>query len=120
MRRPDDAAGVWRGEWSQNGADLLVEQGRLISKAMGMSEAKIAETSALRAQVIAIVRAEKDPAAKAQGLARRGSMAPDVDIQDRPTATAALEICDQNPGRIARRAEMTAGPLASGSGIHSA
>ena len=46
-----------------DGAAILAEQGRLIAKAEGMSEAKVAESDALRRQMIDIVRDEKDAAA---------------------------------------------------------
>jgi hypothetical protein len=45
-----------------DGADILTEQGRLIAKAMGMSDAAAADSVALRSQLFAIVRGEKDPA----------------------------------------------------------
>ena len=64
-----------------DGEKVLSEQGRLISKAMGLSDEKVAKSSALRDQLIAIVRTEPDPAlaaakmravllapAKAQGM----------------------------------------------------
>lgn len=52
-----------------DGADLLMEQGRLIAKAEGEGDAEIAQESGLRAQLFAIVRAEKDPAAASAKLA---------------------------------------------------
>jgi len=58
-----------------NGAAILDEQGRLITRAMGMSEAKITQSSALRDEAIAIVRAEKDPAAAAAKIRARLSAA---------------------------------------------
>jgi hypothetical protein len=45
-----------------NGARILSEQGRLMAKAMGMSDAEVEKTSALRDQAIAIVKTETDPA----------------------------------------------------------
>jgi pimeloyl-ACP methyl ester carboxylesterase len=45
-----------------DGADILTEQGKLIAKAMGMNDAAVADGVALRAQLFAIVRGEKDPA----------------------------------------------------------
>ena len=70
-REPSTAFVVMMAGPGVNGADILAEQGRLISKAMGMSDAKIAESSALREQAIAIVRAEKDPAVAAARLRER-------------------------------------------------
>ena len=46
-----------------DGLDVLLEQGRLIAKAMGASDAKIAENTALRRQIFDIARTEKDQAA---------------------------------------------------------
>jgi fermentation-respiration switch protein FrsA (DUF1100 family) len=45
-----------------DGARILSEQGRLIGKAMGMSDDQNAKMSAMRDQAIAIVRTEKYPA----------------------------------------------------------
>jgi pimeloyl-ACP methyl ester carboxylesterase len=51
-----------------DGARVLAEQGRLISKAMGAKAADIAKSSALRETAIAIVRDEADPATRAAKL----------------------------------------------------
>jgi len=54
-----------------NGAQVLTEQGRLVFKAAGMSDAQVAEYSGLREKMIAIVQAQKDPvvaAAKMRAL----------------------------------------------------
>jgi dienelactone hydrolase len=51
-----------------NGMDILTEQGRLISRAMGMTEAQVDEMSNLRSQIFAIVRTEKDPVVAAAKL----------------------------------------------------
>jgi pimeloyl-ACP methyl ester carboxylesterase len=51
-----------------DGARVLAEQGRLISKAMGAKAAEIARSSALRETAIAIVRDEADPATRAAKL----------------------------------------------------
>jgi fermentation-respiration switch protein FrsA (DUF1100 family) len=51
-----------------DGLDILMEQGRLIAKAMGTSDAKVAENDALRRQMFNIVRTEKDPARAAAQL----------------------------------------------------
>ncbi len=48
-----------------DGEKVLSEQGRLISKAMGLSAETVAKSSAVRDQLIAIVRAEPDPAVAA-------------------------------------------------------
>jgi hypothetical protein len=45
-----------------DGLDILLEQGRLIAKAMGATDAKVAENGALQRQLFDIVRSEKDPA----------------------------------------------------------
>jgi uncharacterized protein len=45
-----------------DGMDILMEQGRLIAKAMGASDAVVAESTALRRQMFDIASAEKDPA----------------------------------------------------------
>jgi pimeloyl-ACP methyl ester carboxylesterase len=44
-----------------DGLDILTEQGRLIAKAMGLSDADVAASAAFRRQIFDIVRAEKDP-----------------------------------------------------------
>jgi fermentation-respiration switch protein FrsA (DUF1100 family) len=51
-----------------DGARVLAEQGRLISKAMGAKATDIAKSSALRETAIAIVRDEADPATRAAKL----------------------------------------------------
>jgi len=51
-----------------DGARVLAEQGRLISKAMGAKAADIARSSALRETAIAIVRDESNPATRAAKL----------------------------------------------------
>jgi pimeloyl-ACP methyl ester carboxylesterase len=51
-----------------DGARILSAQGRLISRAMGMDESKVAAEGALRDQAIATVRAERDPAKAAVKL----------------------------------------------------
>ena len=54
-----------------DGAQVLAEQGRLVFKATGMSDAQVADYSGLREKMIAIVRAERDPvvaAAKMRAL----------------------------------------------------
>jgi hypothetical protein len=51
-----------------DGLDILMEQGRLIAKSMGVSDADIAQSSALRQQMFAIVRDEKDAGAASAKL----------------------------------------------------
>jgi pimeloyl-ACP methyl ester carboxylesterase len=51
-----------------NGADLLLEQGRLIAKAAGAPDAAVAANAEVQRQIFAIVRAEKDPAVAAVKL----------------------------------------------------
>jgi fermentation-respiration switch protein FrsA (DUF1100 family) len=51
-----------------DGIDILLEQGRLIGRAMGASDAKLAESEALRRRLFDIVRSEKDPAVAAAKL----------------------------------------------------
>jgi uncharacterized protein len=46
----------------ENGAKILSEQGRLLSKAAGLTDAQVETAAALRDQMIAIAQAEKDPA----------------------------------------------------------
>ena len=46
----------------ENGAKILSEQGRLLSKAMGLSDAQVETAATLRDQLIAIAETEKDPA----------------------------------------------------------
>jgi hypothetical protein len=46
-----------------NGLDIMLEQGRLIAKAMGMTDAQLTQLGAMREKMFAIVRSEKDPAA---------------------------------------------------------
>ena len=48
-----------------NGLDILMEQGRLIAKALGADQAKIDKASALREQLFDIARDDKDPAVAA-------------------------------------------------------
>jgi pimeloyl-ACP methyl ester carboxylesterase len=45
-----------------DGLDILLEQGRLISKAYGVDDAKLVKASALREELFDIARDEKDPA----------------------------------------------------------
>jgi pimeloyl-ACP methyl ester carboxylesterase len=52
-----------------DGADLLIEQSRLIAKAAGMDDAKLAESGTLLKALIAIVRQERDPAVRKARLA---------------------------------------------------
>lgn len=54
-------------------------QGRLIMKAAGADQAKIDEADALRGRMVAIVRAETDPAAAAAKL--RAAMASEAKAQ---------------------------------------
>jgi len=64
-----------------DGAKVLSEQGRLIGKAMGLSDEKVAESAAVRDRMIAIVRAEKDPevaAAKMRAIIAAVPKAKDV------------------------------------------
>ena len=51
-----------------DGLDILMEQGRLISKAMGLSDAQTEKGAALRKQLFDIVRREKDPQVAAARL----------------------------------------------------
>ncbi len=51
-----------------NGLDIMLEQGKLIAKAMGMNDAQAAPIAAMRAQLFAIIRDEKDPAVAAVKL----------------------------------------------------
>ena len=51
-----------------DGLDILMEQGRLIAKAMGATDAQIADATALRKAMFEIVRSEKDPTAAAAKL----------------------------------------------------
>jgi uncharacterized protein len=46
----------------ENGAKTLSEQGRLLSKAMGLTDAQVETAATLRDQLIAIAETEKDPA----------------------------------------------------------
>jgi len=73
-----------------DGAQVLAEQGRLISKAMGLSDQQVADSSALREQMIAIVRAEKDPAVAAAKM--RALVARDPKRKDVPQATIDAQI----------------------------
>jgi pimeloyl-ACP methyl ester carboxylesterase len=75
-RNPQVAFIVMMAGPGVNGLDILMEQGRLISKAYGVDDAKLQKASALREQLFDIARDEKDPtvaAAKArQALAAQG------------------------------------------------
>ncbi|HEY1753364.1 MAG TPA: alpha/beta hydrolase [Caulobacteraceae bacterium] len=51
-----------------DGYDILTEQGRLIAKAMGLTDAMVAQSQALREQMFDVVRHEKDPQAAAAKL----------------------------------------------------
>jgi hypothetical protein len=73
-----------------DGAQVLTEQGRLITKAMGLSDAQVAETSALREKLIAIVRTEKDPAVAAAKM--RALIAADPKLKDTPPAAIEAQI----------------------------
>jgi pimeloyl-ACP methyl ester carboxylesterase len=89
-RDPSTAFIVMMAGPGVNGADILMEQGRLISKAMGMDEGKIEKTSAVRAQMIAIVRAEKDSAKAAAKL--RLALAQTAKAQGEPDSVVDAQI----------------------------
>ena len=89
-RDPSTAFIVMMAGPGVNGLDILLEQGRLIAKAMGMTDAKIAESSALRAQLFDIVRTEKDPAAAEVKL--RAAFAPLAKAQALPDSAVEAQI----------------------------
>ncbi len=62
VRNPQVAFIVMMAGPGVNGLDILMEQGRLISKAYGADDAKLQKASALRQQIFDIARTEKDPA----------------------------------------------------------
>ena len=67
-----------------DGVDILMEQGRLISKAMGLTDAQADKGGAVRKQFFDIARTEKDPqvaAAKLKAVADAWAKANDVEPQ---------------------------------------
>ena len=68
VRDPSTAFIVMMAGPGVDGADILMEQGRLMSKAMGLDDAHISQNADLRRQMITIVRSEKDPAKAAAKL----------------------------------------------------
>jgi len=76
------------------GDKVLSEQGRLITKAMGLSDEKVADSSALRDQMIAIVRTEKDPVVAAAKM--RALVARDPKQKDAPQAVVEAQIATMN------------------------
>jgi pimeloyl-ACP methyl ester carboxylesterase len=64
-RNPEVAFIVMMAGPGVNGLDILLEQGRLISKAYGVDDARLQKASALREQLFDIMRDEKDSAAAA-------------------------------------------------------
>ena len=93
-RDPSTAFIVMMAGPGVNGADILMEQGRLMSKAGGMSDARIEETSNLRGRMIAIVRQEKDPATAAAKL--REAMAAQAKAQGLPDSAVETQISQIN------------------------
>ena len=89
-RDPSTAYIVMMAGPGANGADILMEQGRLIAKAAGMDDARIAQTSALRAEMISIVRTEKDPAAAEVKL--RAAFAPTAKAMNLPDSAVDAQI----------------------------
>jgi hypothetical protein len=73
-----------------SGAEILPEQGRLIGKAGGMSDAKLAESDAQLRKLIAIVERDKDPAvAKTEMVAEMSRFA--AAHGDPPPAAAGMQ-----------------------------
>jgi len=79
VRDPSTAFIVMMAGPGVNGADILTLQGRLLTKAAGMSDAQVDAQSALRAQMIAIVRDEKDPAVAEAKLRAVAAAAPKLE-----------------------------------------
>ena len=77
-----------------DGAQVLAEQGRLISRAMGMTDQQVADDSTLREQMIAIVRAEKDPAVAEAKL--RALLAANPQMNGQPAAVIDAQIKAMN------------------------
>jgi pimeloyl-ACP methyl ester carboxylesterase len=61
-RDPSVAFMVLMAGPGENGAKILSQQGRLLSKAMGLTDAQVETAATLRDQLIAIAETEKDPA----------------------------------------------------------
>lgn len=61
-RNPSVAFMVLMAAPGENGAKILSVQGRLLSKAMGLTDAQVETAAALRDRLIAIAESEKDPA----------------------------------------------------------
>jgi len=79
-----------------DGAQVLTEQGRLISKAMGLSDEQVAEGSAIRERMISVVRAEKDPTVAAAKL--KAMAAANPKLKDTPAAVIDAQINEINTG----------------------
>jgi hypothetical protein len=71
-----------------DGLDILMEQGRLIAKAMGLTDAQVDRGQALRKEIFGIVRTEKDP----QVAAARLKTAADTWAKANDVAPQAVEL----------------------------
>ncbi len=93
-RDPQVAFVVMMAGSGVDGAQVLMAQGRLIMKATGADQAKIDNADALRARMIAIVRAEKDPAAASAKL--RATAAADAKAQGLSDAEVEAQVTQIN------------------------
>jgi hypothetical protein len=90
VRDPQVAFIVMMAGPGVKGADLQIEQSRLVYKAMGLSDAQLEKVAALSRNAAVIIRAEKDPAVAAAKL--RAAMAANAKALGLPDNVADVQL----------------------------